>query len=71
MEQPRQHTAILTGYAHDVLFGQPRACTGRVISAVATGDGDVKENGCELYQEIAVPVAHKIIHVPRDRQLYC
>ena len=54
---------LLTGHVNDVLLGQSRACPGRAIVTVGTGDGVVMENACMLYQ---VPVAHKI-DVPRDR----
>jgi hypothetical protein len=48
---------LLTGHVNDVLLGQSRACPGRAIVTVGTGDGVVVENACMLYQ---VPVAHKI-----------
>ncbi len=52
---------LSTGYANDVLLGQPRACTDRVIGAIGTGDGDLVKNVDTLYQELAVAIAHKIV----------
>jgi hypothetical protein len=55
---------LLTGYANDVLLGQPRACTGRVIGTVGTGDGALVKNACtctHVYLELAVTIAHKIV----------
>jgi hypothetical protein len=65
---------LLTGYANDVLLGQPRACTGRVIGAIGTGDGALVKNAFTCMDVVSgtrCNYSTQNRHVPRDRLLYC